>query len=47
MFWWRGGDRIARLSSHNFRFAKNPSLYHYGRRSLGFNNFEAKHGGHL
>jgi len=30
-----------------FRFAKNPSLYRYGRRNPGFKNFEAKHGGHL
>jgi hypothetical protein len=47
MFWWRGGDRFARLSSHSVSFVKNPSLYRYGRGNPGFKNFEAKHGGHL
>jgi hypothetical protein len=36
MFWWRGGDRFARLSSHSVSFAKNPSLITTAEEVWGF-----------
>jgi hypothetical protein len=47
MFWWRGVTVSLVYPRTGFRFAKNPSLYRYGRRNPGFKNFEAKHGSHL